>query len=59
MEVSGQLHATAALFTEEKSPEPIGQEVGWAAADPDAMMERKNPIIATLGNRTRVCQLVA
>jgi hypothetical protein len=29
MEVSGQLHASAALFPGKEPPEPTGQETGW------------------------------
>jgi hypothetical protein len=29
LEVSGQLHAPAALPTEKELPVPIGQEAGW------------------------------
>jgi len=31
MEVSGQLHAPAALPPEKELPKPIGEEAGWAS----------------------------
>jgi hypothetical protein len=51
MEVSGQLHAPAALLPEEEPPVPIGYEAGWA---PEPIWTRwwREKFPAPAGNRT-------
>jgi hypothetical protein len=43
MEVSGQLHAPAALHSEKETPVPIGQEAGWAPEPVWTVSKRKIP----------------
>jgi hypothetical protein len=46
MEVSGQLHAVAALLLGREPPAFIRLETEWV----DAMVKRKNPITVPAGN---------
>jgi len=55
MEVSGQLHAPAALLSGKKPPVPIEQEAGWAPQPAWKRWRReKHPLPAPAGNRTPV-----
>jgi hypothetical protein len=58
MEVSGQLHAPAALPPGKKPLVPIGQEAGWA---PEPFWTRwfREKFQAPAGNRTPIVQPVA
>jgi len=58
MEVSGQLHATAALTLGKELPEPIGYEAGWATEPAWARWRREN-IPAPAGNPIPVVQSIA
>lgn len=40
MEVRGQLHAPAALYTGKWQPIPIEYEAGWDQAEPDSFEKR-------------------
>jgi hypothetical protein len=51
MEVSGELHAPAALPQGEKPPVPIGWEAGWAP-EPAWPLSRREKPCAPAGNRT-------
>jgi hypothetical protein len=57
MEVSGQLHAPAALLPGKEPSEPIGQEAGWTQEAFWTLWRREKSY--TAGNRTQVVQLVA
>jgi hypothetical protein len=53
MEVSGQLHAQAALPPWKEAKVPTGGCEG-PSADLDAVVKRKNPFTPPIGNRTQV-----
>jgi hypothetical protein len=60
VEVSGQLHISAALFLGKEHQVPIGLEAGWAPElDAMAKREKKNPFLALAENQNPVVQLVA
>jgi len=50
MEVSGQLHAPAALPQEKNPQYPLGRRLSGHRAGLEAMLGRKNPMIAPAGN---------
>jgi hypothetical protein len=58
MEVSGQLHAPAALPQGKIPPVPIGYEAGWTP-DPIWTRLRREKFPALAGNRTAIVQPVA
>jgi hypothetical protein len=58
MEVSGQLHASAALLPEKEPPVPIEWEAGWAP-DPVSTLWSRKKWLASAGNLTSAVQLVA
>jgi len=59
MEVSGQLHAPAALPPGQETTVPIWQEVVWASDPVWPRWWEKFPIMAPAGNWTPVVQPVA
>jgi hypothetical protein len=56
MEVSGQLHASAALTSGKADAEPIGMEAGWT---PEPVWTRVRREKYPTGNRTPIVQPVA
>jgi hypothetical protein len=54
MEVSGQLHASAALSHRKKPPVPLDKRLSVSRVDLDAVEKRK--ISAPAGNRIPVCR---
>jgi hypothetical protein len=60
MEVSGQLHAPAALAVREEPPPPIpiAYEAEWAP-EPVRTLWREKKFLTAVGNRTPVVQAVA
>jgi hypothetical protein len=58
MEVSGQLHAPAALDTEKEPPVPTGYEAGWVPESVWAQW-RGEKFPCTAENRTLVVQPIA
>jgi hypothetical protein len=58
MEVSGQRHASAALYPRGKDPQyPIVQETGWAP-EPVWMQRLEEKSSASVGDRTPIVQSV-
>jgi hypothetical protein len=57
MEVSGQLHAPAALFPGEQPPVPIVYEAG-KAQEPVWRLWRREKFLVPAGNQTLAVQLV-
>jgi hypothetical protein len=58
MEVSGQLHAPAALLSGKEPLVPIGEEAGWAPEQFWTRWQIKNKIPANAWNRTPLVQSV-
>jgi hypothetical protein len=58
MEVSGQLHAPAALSPGENLLVPTGWEVGWIPTGLESV-KQKQKFLAPVGNRTPDVQAIA
>jgi hypothetical protein len=58
MEVSGQLHASAAISPEKETMVPIGWEVGWAP-EPGWILRSRVKSVSPAGNPNAAFQPVA